>query len=145
MRIQRSPHTKKEEDLPLIKWPALNPCARGCVFYRSQKKNPKNCILQPHVHQAQDAEAVFRMQKQSIGGSGVCHGQVSISIACLHLDIKTQCLSHTQVQILCWHPLPLVALGYETPTCEQVSTQSITYMIQDQLPTTLKLELENAD
>jgi len=32
------------------------------------QKNPKNGILQPCVHQAQDAEAVFREQKQRTGG-----------------------------------------------------------------------------
>lgn len=42
-------------------------CKRMCLLQVTEK-NPKNCILQPRVHQAQDAEAVFRMRKQSIGG-----------------------------------------------------------------------------
>lgn len=66
-KIQRNPHRQRQEDLPLIKWPVLLPRARGCVFYRSHKRN-KNGILQPCGHQGRDAEAAFRAQKQRRGG-----------------------------------------------------------------------------
>lgn len=128
---QRHPRKQRQEDLPLSKWPVLIPRARGCVFYRSHTHTKKNKKKTRTVH-CNLVYTKHRMQKLSLEcrsrgeESGVCHGQVSVSIARLHLDIKTVPESHTSADTPCWHPSPLVAWGCEISTCEQVSTWSDT-------------------